>query len=117
MQHNWFDCKVENKEGSIHTTHGVCFLEKLDETVERNFDDVQLPRTGKRSLIAEKQHLPVAKIVPHKLPSSFGDTKSGMYSKGGMFADYSTHMENATPFKSRKSNYVVPICGMGNINL
>ena len=29
-----FDCKVENKEGSIHTTHGVCFLEESDETVE-----------------------------------------------------------------------------------
>ena len=52
----WFDnydCKVENKEGSIHTTHGVCFLEKSDETVER--DEVQLARTGKRSLKAEEQ--------------------------------------------------------------
>ena len=39
-------CKVENEEGSIHTTHGVCFLERSDETVERNFDEMQLVRTG-----------------------------------------------------------------------
>ena len=82
-----FDCKVENKEGSIHTTHGVCFLEESDETVKRNFDVVQQQRTGRRSLIAVEQQLPEAKIAPHKLPPSFDESKSGMNAKSGTFAD------------------------------
>ena len=53
----------------------------------RYYDEVQIERTGRRSLRAEEQHLPEAKIVPHKLPPSFDDSKSGMNAKSGTFAD------------------------------
>ena len=40
-----FDSMVENKEGSLHTCHGVAYTEKSSETVERNIDDVQVSIT------------------------------------------------------------------------
>ena len=70
---------VENKEGSIHTcTHGVAFTEESSETIERNTDSIQVPRSKNRqSLDAKETELPNMNIVPHKLPPSLEskDTK------------------------------------------
>ena len=55
------------------------FLESSKQTKERNFDDFQLQRTGKRSLKAKVQQLPTMKIIPHKIPSSFNSSKSEMF--------------------------------------
>ena len=64
-----FDSMVENKEGSIHTTHGVAFTEESSETIERNTDSIQVPRSkNRRSLDAKETELPNMNIVPHKLP-------------------------------------------------
>jgi len=40
------------------------FLESSEQTKERNFDDFQLQRTGKRSFKAKVQQLPTMKIIP-----------------------------------------------------
>ena len=58
-----FDVQKENSIGSIHTTHGVAFTERSDETIERP-SDVQMPRTKRRSLNVETKELPSKAIVP-----------------------------------------------------
>ena len=73
LVHFWwdnFDSLKENKDGSIHTCHGVAYTEESSDTVRRN-SDINMPRTKRRSVIAEKIQLPENNIIPHKTPPLF----------------------------------------------
>ena len=44
-----FDVNKENKEGSIHTCHGVAYTESSSQTLERT-SEIQMPKSSRRSL-------------------------------------------------------------------
>ena len=73
-----FDSLKENKDGSIHTCHGVAYTEESNETVKRN-SDINMPLTKRRSVLTEKVHLPEKKFVPHKTPPLFNKENQVTY--------------------------------------
>ncbi len=62
-----FDVTKENKQGSIHTCHGVAYTESSPNTVERD-ESIQIPKSSRRSLDKTVVELPDANVFPHKLP-------------------------------------------------
>ena len=62
-----FDVIKENKEGSLHTCHGVAYTDESDGTIERD-TSIQLTKSSRRSLVKTLQKLPEVNIIPHKLP-------------------------------------------------
>ena len=75
-----FDVNKENKEGSIHTCHGVAYTESSPDTEQRNVN-IQLPKSSRRSLAREVVKLPVANIVPHRLPPLLKNAKEISYDR------------------------------------
>ena len=75
-----FDIKKENKEGSIHTCHGVAYTESSTETLERT-SDIQMPKSSRRSLGKDVVELPNANIDPHKLLLLLNDAKDIDYDR------------------------------------
>ena len=66
-----FDCKTENLKGSTHTTHGIAFQEKSENSTSvRSVHSIIL--SGKKSLKVKTHNLPLAKnnlkSPPPKIP-------------------------------------------------
>ena len=70
----WDNCDSlkENKDGSIHTCHGVAYTEESNESIRSN-SDIQMPKTKRRSLVTKELKLPKSKIVPHRIPPLFNN--------------------------------------------
>ena len=67
-----FDSMKENKDGSIHTCHGVAYTEESNESARRH-SDIQMTKTKRRSLVTKELELPKSKIVPHRIPPLFNN--------------------------------------------
>ena len=75
-----FDVNKENKEGSIHTCHGVAYTESSSQTLERT-SEIQMPKSSRRSLGKDVVELPNANIDKHKLPPLLNDAKDFDYDR------------------------------------
>eukprot|EP00112_Aurelia_sp_Birch-Aquarium-sp1_P021922 Seg6008.1 transcript_id=Seg6008.1/GoldUCD/mRNA.D3Y31 product="hypothetical protein" protein_id=Seg6008.1/GoldUCD/D3Y31 len=73
-----FDVKKENLRGGLHTTHGIAYQVETPGNMTR-CDDVEVPKSGRRSITCEEHHLPSMKIVPHKNPELFQQDSTSDY--------------------------------------
>ena len=64
-----FDCKKENAEGSIHTTHGIGFQEQQSSIVQRPAMDIEVSKKRTMEKIVSPRDR--RKINPHKNPARF----------------------------------------------
>ena len=61
-----FDCKEENTEGSLHTTHGTAYQEETENCI-RQSTEIEVERSNRGSVTIEPMQLEKREIVPHKI--------------------------------------------------
>ena len=65
-----FDVKKEDKNGGLHTTHGVCFQEEVvGQTKRREDTGINLEPSGNRTVNIEEKERPTRKVVKHFNPT------------------------------------------------
>ena len=110
-----FDVQKENREGSLHTCHGVAYIESSAETVERN-ENIGIPKSSRRSLDKREVELPEANIIPHKLPPLLNKAKDLDYDN--TYASFLPLMwEGPASDMQLKPVRFAPLCCMGCFNI
>ena len=74
LVHFWWDnsdYKKENKQGSIHTTHGIAFQEPSPHTQVVDRLNLSVERSGRKSITPQTSELPAPFVNPYKPPATF----------------------------------------------
>ena len=77
LTHFWWDnadYKKENENGSIHTTHGIAFVEPSVNAQPVDPLNSSIERSGKKTITAKSFELPVPFVNPNKPPETFKET-------------------------------------------